>query len=122
MKIMTDTTTTITELKELVAKLVTEREWEQFHSPKNLSMDIAVEASEVMEKFLWIDSEESKKLFEQKRDEIEAEMADVMIALLALCNVTQTNLADAVKKKLREIAQKYPIEKARGKALKYTDL
>lgn len=114
-------TTTLKRAKDAVEDFVREREWEQFHSPKNLSMDIAVEASELMEFFLWVDSAESYDRFKEKRDEIEQEVADVFIALVAFCNRANIDLAKIFEHKLRLTQEKYPVEKVKGKAHKYTE-
>lgn len=118
---MDDTTTTLAQLKEMVNTIVREREWEQFHSPKNVSMMIATEAAELMEKFLWVDSAESYKEFEQKKQEVQDEVADVFVALLCLCNRVNIDASSIIVAKLEKNKQKYPIEKAKGNARKYTD-
>lgn len=119
---MRDETTTIKTAKNVIAALISEREWQQFHSPKNLSMDIAVEAAELMEKFLWLSTEASKQEVEVNRKEIEDETADVFMALLCFCNAANIDLSAALANKLVEFAQKYPVEKARGNYRKYDKL
>ena len=117
-----DTAITLQKLKDKVATLIRERDWEQFHNPKSLSMDIAIEAAELMEKFLWTDNRESLDEISKNRHEIEAELADVIIAALAFANNTKIDLSTAVHNKLVEIAKKYPIEKSKGRYTKYTKL
>lgn len=117
---MKDNTLTIQQLKNKVEEFVKERDWEQFHSPKNLSMAIAIEAAEVMEPFTWIKSDDSLEYFEKHQTEIEDEVADVLIALLCFVNRTNMDLGSAFEKKLEEIKKKYPTEKVKGRSDKYT--
>jgi NTP pyrophosphatase (non-canonical NTP hydrolase) len=114
---MPDTTTTLHELKEAMARFVRERDWEQFHSPKNLAMGLAVEAAELMEHFLWIDNEPSRRVADDpaRRGEVADEMADVACYLLALSNTLGIDLSEAVRAKLAKNALKYPVEKCRGR-------
>ena len=114
---MPDTTTTVQELREAMARFVRERDWEQFHSPKNLVMGLSVEAAELAEHFLWIDNEASRGVAGDpaKMGEIADEMADVTCYLLALCNTLGIDLSEAVRGKLVKNALKYPVEKCRGK-------
>lgn len=119
---MQDDTLTINKAKKSVAQFVAERDWQQFHTPKNLSMAIAIEASEIMEHFLWVDSEKSKTKLQEKRSDIEDEVADVFIALLSFCNVCDIDLGDAFFAKLDSTKKKYPADKVKGRAIKYTDL
>lgn len=119
---MNDNQTKVSELKALAAHFVAERDWLQFHSPKNLSMNIACEASELMEKFLWVNSEQSGKELLDNRQEIENELADLLFGVLCFANVANIDLAGAFEHKLQEIAKKYPIDKAKGRREKYTKL
>ncbi len=114
---MPDATTTVTELREAMRRFVGERDWEQFHSPKNLAMGLAIEAAELMEHFLWIDNPASREAVRdpEQRLRIGEEMADVACYLLALANVMNLDLSDAVDDKLVKNAVKYPAEKYRGK-------
>jgi len=121
-KAHTDIDTTIAWLKGEIGQFVREREWNQFHTLKNLSMNLAVEASELMEKFLWVSTEASIKDMPNKRREIEDELADVFIAAIAFANAAEIDVSTAFKRKIAEVCKKYPIEKARGRADKYTDL
>src|SRR5262245_43575539 len=99
---MPDTTSTVTSLKEAMQRFVAERDWEQFHSPKNLVMGLAVEAAELMEHFLWVDNEASRQVSQDpaRLGEVADEMADVACYLLALSNVLQIDLSDAIRAKL----------------------
>lgn len=121
---MNDGTTTIAELKDRIMAFAREREWEQFHAPKNLSMALAAEAGELMEHFLWATPEASAKVAADpaKRGKIADELADVIIYALEFANCTGLDVATAIDAKMAANAEKYPVEKARGRADKYTDL
>jgi dCTP diphosphatase len=120
----TDATTTIAELKRAMAVFAHERDWEQFHAPKNLSMAIAAEAGELMEHFLWVPAEKSAGLCVDpaKKLEIEEELADIVLFSLQFANMAKIDVAAAVEAKIAKNAVKYPIEKAKGRSDKYTDL
>ncbi len=124
MKPMTDATTTVGEIRERVLAFARERDWEQFHSPKNLSMALAAETGELMEHFLWAESKTSAAVLNdaRKRAAIEDELADVVIYALEFANIGGIDLAKAIGAKLAKNAAKYPVEKARGSAKKYTEL
>ena len=114
---MPDTTTTLAVLKDAMRQFVSERDWEPFHSPKNVSMGAAVEAAELMEHFLWVDNEDSRQVVDDP-DELTAiadEMADVACYLLALSNSLGIDLSEAILAKLTKNAIKYPAEKYRGR-------
>lgn len=119
---MNDKQITIDQLKTLVAAFVTERDWNQFHTPKNLSMNIAVEAAELMEKFRWVESQGSFQELVHNRQEIEDELADVLMGIICFANATNIDLSSALRHKIIQSAQRYPVEKAKGKALKYDKL
>ena len=114
---MPDTTTTIETLKDAVRRFAAERAWEPFHSPKNLVMGMAVETSELMEHFLWVDCEESRRVAQEpaRRKEITDEMADVACYLLNLSNVLGIDLSEAIVAKIAKNAVKYPAEQYRGR-------
>ena len=118
--IQKDTTTTVQQLKEDVLAFVVERDWSQFHTPRNLATKISIEAGELLEKFVWVTAESSAEEFEKNRTEIEHELADVFICILSFCNQTGIDLTQATLTKLEEIKNKYPIEKSKGIAKKYT--
>jgi NTP pyrophosphatase (non-canonical NTP hydrolase) len=124
MKPMTDATTLVAELRERVLAFARARDWEQFHSPKNLSMALAAEAGELMEHFLWTESQASAATLAdpKKREKIEDELADVVIYALEFANVGGIDLARAIEAKLAKNDAKYPVEKARGRSDKYTEL
>ncbi len=114
---MNDSTTFVSDLKKVLARFVSEREWEQFHSPKNLTMALAVEVAELMEHFLWVENEASRAVgkdpvaFEEVTDEI----ADVACLVLSLCNSLDLDLSAAIERKMVKNVQKYPVEKCRGR-------
>lgn len=114
---MPDATTTVAQLREAMARFVAERDWEQFHSPKNLAMALAVEAAELMEHFLWIDNDASRALAgeTEKRGPIADEIADVAGVLFALCNALGLDLSDAVASKMARNVLKYPADKCKGR-------
>ena len=101
-----------------MATLVNERDWGQFHNPKNLSMNTAIEAAELMEKFVWVNSNESHDIYIQKKGDIDNEIADIFITLFCLCNKLDIDITTIILNKLEKIKLKYPIEKAKGKNLK----
>ncbi len=116
---MNDSKQTIQEIKDLVNQFVSEREWQQFHSPKNLSMAIAIEAAELMEPFRFVTSEESLEILERDKEQISTEIADVLIATIAFCNLHNIDISKAIIKKLESLRQKYPLDKAKGSNKKY---
>ena len=121
---MNDADTKLDEIKARVLAFAKQRDWEQFHAPKNLSMAIAAEAAELMEHFLWQSPEESKSdaLEPKLRAKIEEELADVFIYAIEFANMTQIDVAAIIEQKMKRNAEKYPVEKARGNSLKYTEL
>ena len=119
---MPDAITTIEQLKNDVKKFIEERDWQQFHSPKNLSMGIVSEASELLDLFLWCDIQDSYEMLEKKREEVENEIAEIACMLLAFCIRHNIDLSSAIAHKRIEAARKYPVEKCKGKSIKYTEL
>ncbi|PLY01270.1 MAG: NTP pyrophosphohydrolase [Desulfuromonas sp.] len=117
---MNDAQTTLQELKDRMATFVRERDWEQFHTPKNLSMSIAIEAAELMEHFQWLTVEQSKNLDDEALSDIGEELADIVIYSLSLSNYLGLDLASTVQAKMDKNIRKYPKEKVRGKSHKYT--
>jgi NTP pyrophosphatase (non-canonical NTP hydrolase) len=112
-----DASTTVHDLKTLVRQFVRQRDWEQFHTPKNLSMGIAVEAAELMEVFQWHDAAASTSLLREARVRRAAqeELADVLIYCLAFANRTGIDIAGAVSVKLSRNRRKYPARTFRGR-------
>ena len=121
---MNDAETRLQEIKERVLAFARERDWEQFHAPKNLSMAIAAEAAELMEHFLWQSPEQSSDDLDAEalRAKVEEELADIFIFALEFANVAGIDVAAAIEAKMRANAVKYPVEKSRGRSDKYTDL
>jgi NTP pyrophosphatase (non-canonical NTP hydrolase) len=124
MPAFTDAATSLAELKSRVLAFARERDWEQFHAPKNLSMAMAAEAAELMEHFLWATPEQSRDIARDpaKRARIAEELADVVIYACEFANMTGLDVAAAIEAKITANAKKYPVEKARGRADKYTEL
>ena len=113
------------ELSTLLRKIkrfARERDWEQFHTPKNLAMALSVEASEIVELFQWLTEAESRRLPKSKVADLGDELADTYIYLLKLADQFGIDLNQAAALKLRKNAVKYPVSKARGAAKKYTEL
>ena len=121
---MKDAETNLQEIKDKVLAFAKERDWEQFHSPKNLSMAISAEAAELMEHFLWQSSDQSRLDVQQVaiHDKVAEELADILIFSIQFANVTGLSLSTIIDHKMQQNAKKYPIEKARGRSDKYTDL
>jgi len=117
---VSDQQTTLQELKERMAAFVRERDWEQYHAPKNLSMSIAIEAAELMEHFQWLTVEQSKALDAEALEEIGEELADIVIYALSMANTLGLDLSETVLAKMAKNIRKYPKEKVRGKSHKYT--
>lgn len=119
---MKDEITTIFQLKERIKKFVQDRDWEQYHSPKNLAMSLAIEVGELMEHFQWSSVEEAKESLKKKRNkqEIEKELADILIYVLEFAQLYDIDLTAAINKKININAKKYPVHLAKGKAHKYT--
>jgi dCTP diphosphatase len=114
---MPDETTTVAELRGLVADFVAERQWQVFHAPKNLAMSLAIEAAELMEHFQWLSLEESRQIAHQPEKLAEAadELADVACYLLALATELRIDLSEAVRAKMLKNAAKYPADHYRGR-------
>jgi dCTP diphosphatase len=114
---MPDQSTTVAELRERMRLFVAERDWEQFHSPKNLVMGLSVEVAELMEHFLWMDNDASRRLLDDpaQRVEVADELADIACYILALCNTLGLDLSEAVAAKMVKTARKYPVERCRGR-------
>jgi dCTP diphosphatase len=109
------------QLKEQLRQFAAERHWDQFHSPKNLSMALIAEVAELLEHFQWMTEEQSRNLSPEKLAEIELELADIQIYLVRLADKLHLDVMAAVKKKLALNAQKYPADKVRGSSKKYTE-
>ncbi|MCF7797593.1 MAG: nucleotide pyrophosphohydrolase [Lentisphaeria bacterium] len=113
------------DLQQLIATIrafMTARDWEQFHSPKNLSMALGVEAAELMEHFQWLTNDESRELTPEALGRVRDEIGDVLVYLLRLCDVLEINPVSAAAEKMVKNEAKYPVAKSKGNARKYTDL
>jgi NTP pyrophosphatase (non-canonical NTP hydrolase) len=122
---MNQATSRIADLDELAEKLRTfaaERDWEPYHTPKNLAAALIVEAAELLEHFQWLGSEESARLAPEQREQVALEMADVLLYLVRMADRLGVDLLGAATRKLAINAQKYPVALARGTHAKYTDL
>ena len=109
-------------LREELRVFAKERDWEKFHSPKNLASALSVEASELLEIFQWLTPEESSSLCKADLERASEELGDVLIYLVRLADTLGIDLADSARRKLEKNKAKYPVEKCRGRAVKYTDL
>jgi dCTP diphosphatase len=107
-------------LRNKINAFVAERDWAQFHTPKNLAMAMIVEAAELVEQFQWDTPLESQQLTPEKREAVAHELADTFVYLLRLAEVLEIDLIDAANKKIALNALKYPVDKARGSNAKYT--
>lgn len=107
-------------LRNALRLFAKERDWDVFHSPKNLSMAVAAEAGELLEPFLWLTEEQSRNLPPSDRSAVAEELADVLIYAVRLADVLDIDLLEAAGNKLATNAAKYPVDKARGNARKYT--
>jgi len=114
---MSDDQTTVAELRDVVRQFVDERDWHQFHSPKNLSMSLAIEVAELMEHFQWITTDAAWEVgqADDKREPIREELADVLCYVLALANELDLDLSSALADKMVKNAQKYPADEYRGR-------
>jgi len=108
-------------LRDTLREFVAERDWDQFHSPKNLSMALSIEASELMEHFQWLTEEQSRNLAPEKLAQVRDEMADVLVYLVRLADKLDVDLLAAAAQKIEKNALKYPAAKVRGSMKKYSD-
>ncbi|MCW5619561.1 MAG: nucleotide pyrophosphohydrolase [Burkholderiales bacterium] len=110
------------QLRAQLRAFVAERDWDQFHNPKNLAMALTVEAGELLEHFQWLTAEQADALAPQTRAEVELEIADVLLFLLRLCDRLDIDPLQAAQRKLALNVARYPVDKARGRATKYDKL
>ncbi len=112
------------DLKARLRAFAAERDWDQFHSPKNLSMALAAEAGELLELFQWLTGEESRAVTDSPEDlaRVREELADILIYLVRLADKLDIDLEQAALDKIRTNDERYPADKARGKATKYSEL
>jgi len=109
-------------IKQRLRHFAEARDWDQFHSPKNLSMALSAEVAEIVEHFQWLTEEQSKTLPKDKLAEVETELADTLIYLIRLADKLDIDLLKAATNKIDINEQKYPVDKAKGNAKKYTEL
>ena len=109
----------ISKIQNQLKKFAIERDWEQFHTPKNLAMALSVEASELVEIFQWLKPEESNSPDQKQIESINDEVADIAMYLLRFCSVLEIDLESAIKSKLERNAEKYPISLSKGNSQKY---
>jgi dCTP diphosphatase len=110
------------ELRDALRAFADARDWNQFHSPKNLAMALSAEAGELLEVFQWLTEEQSHRLDPEARAAAGEEIADVLLYLIRLADKLDIDVLDAARRKLAKNEEKYPADKARGHARKYTDL
>jgi len=111
----------ISAIKLRLREFAEARDWEQFHSPKNLAMALSVEVSEIVEHFQWLTEEQSQTLSKDKLAEVETELADTLIYLIRLADKLDVDLLQAAENKIEVNEQKYPTDKVKGSAKKYTE-
>jgi len=109
------------QIKTRLREFAAERDWDQFHSPKNLAMALIVEAAELVEHFQWLTEEQSQALPPEKLAEVEQEIADIQIYLIRIADKLGVDMEKAVNAKIELNEKKYPAEKVRGSAVKYSD-
>lgn len=110
----------LTTLRDQLRAFAQERDWDQFHSPKNLAMALIAEAGELVEHFQWLTEAQSMALSEEQREQVAQELADVLLYLIRLSDQLDIDLAQAAAAKIKVNAEKYPADQARGSAKKYT--
>lgn len=111
---------TLQELTSRLRKFAAERDWDQFHSPKNLAMALSVEVAELLEHFQWLSEGESRNLPDGVRMKVAAEVADVQIYLVRLADKLGIDILEAVEAKIQRNEEKYPVDKVKGSSRKYT--
>ena len=111
----------LTQLRDALREFAAERDWDQYHSPKNLASALAVEAAELLERFQWLTEDQSRSLSPEELQKVREEMADVLNYLVRLADKLDVNLLEAARAKIEINAKKYPVDKARGSAKKYSE-
>ncbi|MBD9469488.1 nucleotide pyrophosphohydrolase [Pseudoxanthomonas sp. PXM01] len=109
-------------LQTALRQFAEERDWGQFHTPRNLAASLSIEAAEVLEHFQWLTDQQSQDLSPEQREKVALEIADVLLYLLQLSDKLQIDPVEAAQRKLALNAAKYPVEKAKGSSKKYTEL
>ena len=116
-----NTNCTLKQIQDRLQNFNKERNWGQYHNPRNLAMALSVEAAELLELFLWCSDQGPQPAVPSRAPKVEEEAADVLICLLNLCAISNIDLASAVDKKIKKNAEKYPVEKAYGKMQKHNE-
>jgi len=113
----------VKEIQNQIRNFVSERDWEKFHSPKNLAMALGGESGELLELFQWLTEKESFHVMkeEETAQKVRNELADITVYILRVCDVLNISIEDAILEKLKINEEKYPSHLARGSAKKYTD-
>ena len=109
-------------LSDTLRRFSAERDWDQFHTPKNLAIALSVEAAELLEHFQWISDENSMRLTPEQMEKVREEMADVLLYLVRLADKLNVDIIQAATLKIERNAEKYPADKARANSKKYTEL
>jgi NTP pyrophosphatase (non-canonical NTP hydrolase) len=109
------------DLRTALRRFAAERDWDQFHSPKNLAIALSVEAAELLEHFQWMSDAETIAISPEKRAKIREEIADVLLYLIRLADKLDVDLGAAATEKMKVNATKYPVQKARGSSKKYSE-
>lgn len=114
---MSDNSTTLADLRREVQAFVDEREWRQFHSPKNLAMSIAIESAELMEHFQWLENAEAKAVRDKPEamQQVREELADILCFALSFANALEIDVSTALREKMVKNAVKYPADRFRGR-------
>ena len=114
--------TTLSELTNLALTFRAERDWQQFHNPKDVALSMSLEVAELIEIMQWRNGEELKAHLQKNREHVGQELSDILGWVLLLAHDLQIDLPDAFREKLKQNAEKYPVDKAKGIAKKYTEL
>jgi len=109
-------------LRLKLREFASERDWEQFHTPKNLAMALSVEASEIVEHFQWLTAKESQELDKETLEKVAEEIGDVINYVVSLADILEIDPSDAAFQKIATNARKYPVDRSKGNARKYTEL
>lgn len=112
----------IIELTKRIVEFRDARDWKQFHNPKDLSLSLVLEATEVMEHFQWKNADEMKKHVIEHKEDVSDELADVLYWILLMSHDLDINVLEALEKKIKKNEDKYPVEKAKGSHKKYNEL
>jgi dCTP diphosphatase len=119
---MTRPPATLAGLRDALRRFAAARDWEQFHTPKNLAMALSVEAAELLEHFQWLTPAQSARLDAKRKRAVADEIADVLLYLTRLADVLDIDAIAAARRKIRVNARKYPVRRAKGNARKYSEL